>query len=382
MKPLIHQFEAGYYILTLLCCLLLFSCSSEQQEETEPVVRPVRYITMQTSGAGQSRSFSGTAVSGRESALSFKVSGTLQSLHVKVGDNVTTGDILAELDPADFQIDLNAAVASLKTAEADSQAAQTSVNTTRSNYSRIEKLYESDNVSLSEFEQASGEFDTAKANLQAAKSRITTAKTQFQAAKNQLNYTKLTAPFNGIVNAIAVEENEEITPGATVLSLSGFASLEVKVNLSDLYIAKVLKGMSTSVSFPSIPGAQFEGVVTEVPYATSDAPTYPVTISITSADPRLRPGMSAQVLFNFNEDGSKARLYLPPDATGEDSSGNFIFVIVASEDGLGTVKKRKVTLGPLTEQGFQVIDGLKEGELVATSGLQILLDGMAVKLMK
>lgn len=370
-------------LILLLSLLLLCSCSEEPiEQDTEPPIRPVRYITMEAGGLKQNRSFSGTAVSGKESSLSFKVSGTIQSLPVKVGDSVTKGTVLAALDPADFEVEYNAAVASLKTSEADAKAAKTAVNTTRSNYNRIEKLYESDNVSLSEFEQARGEFDTAKANLMAAQSRITTAQTQLQAAENQRHYTLLKAPFDGIVNTIAMEENEEITPGATVLTLSGFGNLEVKVNLSDLYISRVENGMKTLISFPSLPGSQFEGVVTEVPYAASEAPTYPVTIQIQTADAQLRPGMAAQVIFSFGQSDMQSKLILPPDAVGEDADGNFVFVIDPTQEGKGTARKQLVSLGTLTEKGFVVLEGISPGQFVATSGLQILLDGMEVKLLK
>lgn len=369
-------------------CLLflIFVCAGCQREQPvekkTDIVRPVRYTTVKSEDLGENRSFSGTAVAAKESTLSFRVAGTVSTIHVKVGDRVVGGTVLAELDTTDFEVDIDSSRAGLKTAEADSTSAQTSVFTNRSNYERIEKLYESDNVSLSEFEQARGDYETALAQFQAAKSRITTETSKLQAAKNQLAYTKLTAPFEGIVNKIAVEENEEISSGMAIISLSGLGDLEVNVDISDRYIASVVIGMVCTVTFPGVGDLSFQGIVSEVPYGIADSPTYPVTISLEKKNKDLRPGMATEVHFLFGEDNGDKGLYVPADGVGEDSSGNFVFIIDASERGRGVVNKRKVTRGALTERGFLIKDGLKEGDRIATSGLQILLDGMEVKLLK
>ena len=386
MKPQANKIPRRFFIfLCFISFFLLFGpfwtgCQKKKEAEPEKAVRPVRYAVLRAQGQEKSRAFSGTAVSAKQSALSFKVAGTMQTIHVKVGDKVSAGTLLAELDTTDLKVDLDAARASLKTAEADAKAAQTNVHTTRSNYTRIEKLYESDNVSLAEFEQARGDYNTANAQLQAANSQIKTQTSRVKAAENQLGYAKLTAPFEGVVNSVNVEENEEITPGEPIIALSGLGNLEVTVNLSDRYISSVSTGMKCSVSFPALRGTSFEGVVTEVPYAASDAPTYPATVSIQSKNEQLRPGMAAEVLFSFGETGES--LYLPPDGVGEDSEGNFVFVLEKSGEDTATAKRRKVKVGPLTEKGFALVEGLEEGDYIATSGLQILLDGMEVKLLK
>ncbi|MEE4240838.1 MAG: efflux RND transporter periplasmic adaptor subunit [Desulfopila sp.] len=370
----------GSAVVTLLL-LLLAGCSEEQKTEPDSLVRPVRYVTLEAGDQSKSRTFSGTAVSARQSSLSFKVAGTIQNIPVKIGDVVDKGTLLAELDETDLKVEVESAEANLRSVEADAQASLTAVNTTRSNYARIEKLYESDNVSLSEFEKARGDFETAQAQRKAANSQVATARTKLQAAKNQLSYTKLTAPFAGIINSIEVDENEEVAPGSAIMIISGFDKLEVKVNLSDLYISNIRRNMPCVVTFPSLPDIRVDGLVSEVPFAASDVPTYPVTISIEAADERLRPGMSANVTFNFSSSGEGNSIYLPVDAVGEDNEGNFVFILEATEKNIYLAKKRKVTLGPLSETGFEVEAGVSAGEKIATSGLQILLDGMQVTLL-
>lgn len=374
----------SFIILVIFFSFCLGGCPQEPTVATskKSPVRPVRYTILKAEQQGTKSTFSGTAVADRESSLSFKVSGTVQSINVKVGDKVHTGDLLAQLDKTDLKVDLDSTRAGLTEAKADAQSSQTTVYTSHSNYNRIQKLYENDNVSLSEFEQARGDYETAQARLQAAKSRITTEKSKLKAAENQLKYTGLSAPFDGIINDIVVEENEEIAPGASIFILSGLGNLEVNVNVSDNYISRIKKGMGCRITFPGLPDTPFEGRVTEVPYAATDAPTYPVTIAIQTKDERLRPGMAAEVNFHFDTPLKGENLYAPVDAVGEEGGDNFVFVIEITEDTKGVAKKRKVSLGALTEKGFLVKEGLASGERVATSGLQSLLDGMAVKLLK
>jgi RND family efflux transporter MFP subunit len=376
--------------LQLLICLLLpglflAGCQQEPPPETEAVVRPVRYIVLEKSGGAESHTFSGVAAAGKDSALSFKVSGTLQKIYVRVGDLVETDQLLAQLDDTDFKVDADGAVANLRSSEANAKGAETNVNTTRSNYARVERLYESGGVSLSEFERAKGDFKTAQAQLQAAYSQITTAQTSLAAAENQLAYTRLKAPFAGVINNIPLEENEVVPSGSQVMAISDLKSPEVKVNLSDLYISKVQPEMPVAIMFPALgKDAAFSGQVTEISYSATDSSTYPVTIRIANPSEALRPGMAASVTFRFSDSqgSDEARILLPSDAVGQDSNGNFVFVISPTDEHQGVVQRRTVQIGPLTPLGFTVEDGLKEGELVATSGLQVLLDEMPVKLMK
>ncbi len=362
--------------------LILSACSDEKPEVEEVVARPVRYVVLESEKSQFSRVFSGTAQSSKESALSFKVAGTIEEIAVKVGDPVQQGMILANLDEVDLQVDFKAALANLKTEEADVKAAETNVNTTRSNYNRIEKLYETDNVSLSEFEQARGDFETALAQQQASISQVTTAQSKLQAARNQLEYATLKAPFEGVVNSISVEENEEMSPGEAVLTISRIDNLEVVVNLSDLFISRVEKGMKTTVTFPTLVDATFTGEITEIPFATIDSPTYPVTISVDTKDSRLRPGMTAEILFAFDAVEKMDNLYLPVDAVGEDSQGRFVFLLEQGPKNAGIARKRHVVVGALSERGFLVKEGVSNGDLIATSGLQLLLDGMNVVLLQ
>lgn len=374
-----------YHCIVTIAMLVVFTGCSQAPApgaDTESSVRPVRYIRLKSESVDQSRIFSGTAKAGKEAVLSFKVPGTIKSIPVKVGDRISAGTLLAELDKTDLMVDLESARAGLKTSQADAKSAQATVNTTRSNYRRIQNLYENNNVSLSEFEQTRGNYETAVAQLQAANSRIKTERTKLEAARNQLQYTRLNAPFQGVISEVHVDENEEVSAGKAIMMLSGLGNLEVNVNVSDLYISRITKGMVCRITFPVLKGLAVKGRVAEVSYAAMGAPTYPVTIAIQEKDDRLRPGMAARVNFEFAPVETAGSLYIPADGVGSENGKNFVFVIKPDTGGgKGTIEKRSVTTGDLTENGFLVKSGLAPGEIVATSGLQLLMEGMAVKLL-
>ena len=371
-----------WIITTSIMGLWFFGCSQEPAQVATTPIRPVRSIVLATFEPTLQTTFSGVAVSGKESTLSFKVGGTVQNILVEVGQKVRQGDDLIKLDDTDLLVSYRSAVADLKNSEAGIKSAATNVNTSRSTYLRVEKLYESGSVPLSEFEQAKGNFETANANLQAAKAQRATARSQLQAAENQLDYTVIKAPFEGVVNRISIEENEVVGSGEPVLSLTDTDRSEINVGLSDRYIARMKKEMNASVVFPILPDRKFTGIVNEISYAAGDDATYPVTVLLNEPSKDIRPGMAADVTFLFSGNGhtAKQKLMVPVEAVGEDADGHFVFIVEEKENNQSVVHRRAVTLGPLTAEGFEVINGLRAGERVATSGLQVLLENMTVKL--
>ena len=260
--------------------------------------------------------------------------------------------------------------------------------TTLATYNRIEKLYENNSVPLSEYEQARANYQTAKsqheaalASYDAAKTQVTSTQKQTQSARNQVNYTRLTAPFSGVITAVQVEANELVGSGTPIAILSSENKPEVNVGIPENFISKIKKGQKASISFSVLPEQVFEGIVEEVSYAAGSSPTYPAILEIKKPSKEIRPGMAATVNFDFSKGDEKNYLVCPVKAVGEDEKGNFAFVLTKGGEHY-TVQRRSVIVGALLPGGFEIKEGLKDGELVATAGLRSLLDGMGVKLME
>jgi RND family efflux transporter MFP subunit len=321
-----------------------------------------------SSGGRQVRTFSGVAQAGVESKLSFKVAGTIKRLVVDVGDQIQAGQLIAELDAADFSLQAQEAEASLTQAQAQERNASAS-------YERVRDLYANRNASKQDLDQARSAYESAVATVETMDKRL-------ELARHRLEYTRLKAPVGGSIASCHVEINENVRAGQNIVLLTSGTDLEVKVGIPEVLIAGVEEGSAITVTFDALPSKEFSGTVTEVGItATEMATTYPVTVRLNSSDPDIRPGMAATVAFAFETEGSRERFIIPPVAVGEDREGRFLFVLIPTEPGFGEVHRRAVTVGELTGRGLEILEGLTDGERVVIAGVSRIQDGLKVKVL-
>jgi RND family efflux transporter MFP subunit len=319
-------------------------------------------------GHGKTRTFSGASKAAVEVNLSFKVGGTIQTVHVKIGDKVKKGAPIASVDKKDFQLRTEQARAAVSNAKVQMQTA-------KSAFERTSALYENNNVSLQDFERAKTTYESARAGLNSAERGL-------QLAQSQLSYTGLNAPMDGIVTRVNVEKNENVMPGQSVVELHSGRDIEVVIGVPESYISRMSNGDLVTVSFPAVKGKSFKGTVTEVSYAISaKSSTYPVCVVLDNPSKEIRPGMSADVTFAFNTADKKPRIVIPIGTVAEGTDGRFVYTVSPQKEGLGLVRKKKVVTGELVSGGLEILDGLRDGELVVTAGISKLSDSMTVKLL-
>ncbi|MBR9997334.1 MAG: efflux RND transporter periplasmic adaptor subunit [Cyclobacteriaceae bacterium] len=348
--------------------LLMSGCGG--REDTEEAIRPVFYQEIGKTSIRLTQSFSGVSQAGSEAKLSFRVGGTIEKLDVELGDTVRKGNLIARLDPADYRINYNKAILSLQNAEVQ-------LATAKSSFLRIEKLYANNNASLNDYEKAKAEYETAEA-------MVKTARSQVEAARNQLDYTTLRAPFDGIISGILAEENEMTSAGRPVVAFSSIDMIEVKTSVPENIIRQIKKGQKVRIQFIAIPEIFFQGKITEVSPGTQAASAYPVIIQLMETSAHLYPGMTGTVEFPLNRlgDHEGGSLVILPDAVSYDQQGEFVFVAEKSKiKDIYTVGKRRLALGALTSDGYEIIEGLNKGDIVITAGHQYLFEGRKVKLL-
>ena len=374
----------------------LFACK-EKSVETTKKIRPIKYVTVGQSAAHETHSFSGVAKAQNETHLSFKVAGTLSSVNVKLGDLVKRGQLIATIDPSDYNIQTNQAqsqkegsIANVQSAEANAKAAETQLINAQATYDRVAKLYENNSVSLSDYQNAKAGLDAAKAQYEAANSQVKAAESQVnsadqqvQATGNQVSYTRLASPMNGVVTAVHVESNEVVSSGRVVATISSMGRPEVELGVPEIFISKIKKGQSVNVHFSASPDKTFKGTVDQVAYASGSSPTYPVVIDLDESAEQVRPGMAANAVFTFNTKGTevKSKMIVPVEAVGKDNERNFVFVLNKKSEDVYVAQKTIIGIGKLMPNGFELISGLEGGEIVATAGLKSLMNGSEVKLL-
>ena len=351
----------------VVAALMAITACGNDPGIVEPPVRPVRTALVRSTANEQIRSFTGSTQAGAEIALSFKVPGTVMRLLVRVGDSVEAGQLIAELDPSDYELieDQAQAARGLRRAEQRNLAAQ---------YQRVRALYENNNASRTE-------LDSARARAESANSLLDASSKKLELATKQLSYTRLKAPVAGLVSEVRGDENENVVAGQTAVMLASGDLPEVRVSIPGLLISQVKRNDPVMVSLPTVEGPALPATVIEVGVtATLGRTTFPVTAELHEDHPAIRPGMAAAVEFRFAGDG-EGRLLVPTLAVGEDRKGRFVFVFETGADRVGVARRRAVEISTVSSEGIEILSGLREGERVITAGVRRILDGLQVRLL-
>ncbi|HVY54201.1 MAG TPA: efflux RND transporter periplasmic adaptor subunit [Thermodesulfobacteriota bacterium] len=337
---------------------IISSCGGDEKEEAPvQVIRPVKTITL-SGGQGTGRSFPGKVQGSQRVNLSFRVRGPLIEFPVNEGDEVKKGQLLARLDPRDYQIAYDEAYAQFVEAQAD--------------YKRYKDLYERNAVPLADLDVRRAKRDTAKAKLDYAKANI--------------DYTYLRAPFSGYVGAKFVENYQEVNSFDQILSLQDLSKVEIVIDLPENILASTKAGdvVGLYATFQSAPGEKFPLAIKEVS-AQADPRTQTYRATLIMDQPgiiRVLPGMTAQVHYegkaNTNSNGNYFVIPAIAVVTGD---GPDQYVWIVDQNDL-TVRKRKVRVGAVTGQkDIEILGGLKAGEMIAVTGIGQLQEGMQVTLL-
>ena len=350
-----------------LILLLFLSTCKENVIETQEILRPVKFSEVSFLGGEKTRKFSGTAKTEKIINLSFRSSGIITEFDLKLGQKVKKNELLGKLDNVSARLSYESSIESQ-----NSSASQ--MNTAKLNLNRIRSLFEKGSASLSDYEAAKNSYKTAVASFESSKRSVAIQ-------KDKIQYGYLYAPEDGVIASVSSEIDENISPGQLVGVLNAGSSIEIGLGLPESVINSVTKGMHVSVEFTAIENTKFNAVVTEVaPAINLNNSTYPITITVTENDERIKSGMAATIMFEFTDRNQRDKtLVVPANAVGEDANGRFVFVIKETGKTI-TVEKQKVTLGELTKNGFEVKSGIIAGQKIVTAGLQTLLNGQKVKL--
>jgi multidrug efflux system membrane fusion protein len=350
-----------FLIVTITGC-------KEKKVEPKAVARPVQYQQVEKQSGQRRLTFSGTVKAQFEKDLSFKVSGTVIERPVSVGDPVNTDQLLARLDPRDYRV-------AVREADAELSSAQAELRNAEANYERVIGLYENRNASKSE-------LDAARAGSESASAHVRVAQEKRKGARLQLSYTEIKSPKDCSIAETYVNENENVTAGQAIVQVNCGDCSEVTVSVPETVISHVKGGSQVKVTVDAFPDQTFPALITEVGVASGTAgTTYPVRVLLTGDCPKLRSGMAADVKFTFGKATAPEEIKVPFVSVGEDREGHFVFVLEKQGENQWIARRRSVTIGKTAQEGLTIIDGLKEGERIATAGVRRIQDGLEVKLL-
>ncbi|MCL6294017.1 efflux RND transporter periplasmic adaptor subunit [Jejuia spongiicola] len=352
--------------LCIIILLVVFSCA-EEKKTVEKFVRPVKYQEVSYLGGGKIRTFSGTAQTDKIIKLSFRNTGIITQYDIKLGQKVKKGQLLSKLDNVQSRLSYEQSLTDLNSAASQMNTAKLSLN-------RVRSLYEKGSSSLSDFEAAKNAYKTAQQSHESAKRGVSIQ-------QEQIRFGYLYAPEDGVIAAVNSEVDENVNPGDPVATLNAGRDMEITLGIPESVINGVKQDMVVDVDFSSLPNKKFKAKVTEIaPAVDANTSTYPVRVTIVNPSDEIKSGMAANITFDFGDSkNDKTILVVPANAVGEDSNGRFVFLVEEAGE-ITKVKKQQITIGDLTNEGFEIKSGLKAGQKIATAGLQTLLDGQEVRL--
>ncbi|MHA6730872.1 efflux RND transporter periplasmic adaptor subunit [Devosia sp. A369] len=305
----------------------------------------------------------GTLVPGRVSAVASQASGRVLSVAVRPGDTVKAGDILAEIDRATLELQLNQ-----QRATADATRAQ--LLSSQQQLERTQELARQGLASPSTLEQARSGTAALEANLVALESAV-------QGAEIALNNASVPAPFDGIISERSVEPGQTISAGTTLFTVVNLEEMEFQAAASVTSSALVAPGQAVAVSVTGLDGRVFDGTVTRVnPVALAGTRTVPIYVSLHNEDGLLRGGMFATGQITVAE--KPDAIAILATAIREDAEGHFVLKL-----DNGTLVRQAVEPGTTWDRGRLVeVTGLTPGEQVVAAALAELSAGQAYELIE
>lgn len=351
----------------MCAALLLTAVTAGCSRHEAPVnaARPVVVEAPQPLGAtGGVEAFPGSVHARVEADLSFRVPGKIAERKVDMGARVSRGTVLAVLDPEDAQLNLDAARAAVKAAEADAWLAQEEER-------RYTDLKARGHVGQSAVDSRVNTSKLAQARLQQARS-------QLNLSQNQSSYTKLTADGPGVVTQVMAETGNVVSAGQPVVRFAADGEREVHIDVPEGRVESFAKAAQIVVEMYSQPGKRYAGKVRELnPQANPGTRTHDARVTVVDADAAVQLGGTATVMVVDAGDGRTFRL--PSTALGViDKDQAAVWSVVAGADGASTVKRVPVQVVQYLDGVVIVAGALTAQDRLVTAGVHRLVEGMAV----
>ncbi len=341
--------------------LAVSGCSDEKKAETKEVVRPVKVVEIAEAGDTRALDYSGAVKARVEMNLGFRVAGKITDRRVNIGDRVKPGDLLAQIDPTDYQL-------AVKTAEANLAAAEKGVATADLANKRAQQLFDKSVTAKSQMEQAALSYDQAVSTRDAAASSV-------DQARNQVAYSELKADRSGIVTSISADTGAVVAAGTPVATVALDGEKEVQIAVPENDIAQFKPGKTVKASFWSDNKLLLDGKVREVSgSADAQSRTFSVRVSLPNDD-RVLLGMTATIEAAVGN--AETNVAIPLSALAEKDGKKIVWIV---DRNASTVHAREIKVADFTGAGVHVADGLKTGDLVVAAGTQFMAENLKVKL--
>lgn len=318
-----------------------------------------------------------------------QVGGQIKKLYVKLGDVVKAGDMIAEIDSATQQNNVDTKKAQLGIYEAKLNSAKVALEISKTKFKREQELFAKNATSKEEFENAKNTLAANEASLKEIEAQVAQAKISLNTAQIDLGYTKITAPKDGVVVSVQVEEGQTVNSNQTTPTIVNIADLSkvlLKMEIAEGDITKIKVGSKVEYSILSEPNRKFHASISSIDpglttlsngkYKTTSSSGATTSSSSSSAiyyyakaivdnpDGTLRIGMTTQNTVIL--DSAKDAVIVPSIAVKNEEGKSVVYVLKRDKNGLETAERREVQTGLIDSLKTQILSGVEEGEEVVT----------------
>ncbi len=333
------------YIIPLFAAAMVCSCGEKKDDKaaTANMVVDVKLATVTSESIPQTEVYTATVESDLKNNISPNMSYRIERILVDVGDQVSKGQLLVQLDASSLnQLKL----------QIDNQKVE---------FNRTSELYKVGGASKAE-------YDNAKMQIEVMESQYR------QMSQN----TQLYAPMSGVVTARNYD-NGDMYNGTPILTIEKTNPVKVVMNVSEVHYKSIKKGQSVSLTLDSYEGETFTGKITTVsPSIDIATHTFPVEVTINNPQQKVRPGMFARVTVNY---GNQTHVLVPDASLVKQIGAGDRYVYVYNEK-TQTVSYNKVMLGKHIGTKYEILSGVENGQQVVIAGQARLAEGKKVKVVK
>ena len=348
-------------LLIVLLPALLIGCSREE-EKVEPEIRPVRALKVERRDTGVPVTLTGRIAAEDEVSLAFRISGRMIKMDVNVGDRLTPGQVVAQLDSVNEQ---NA----LRTARANLTAAEGQLTQARNHFERQDTLLKQGWTTRVNHEQATQALQTAESQVEAAEAQLKTA-------QDLVGFTELKADAPGVVTAIGPRAGEVVQVGQMIARVARQDGRDAVFDVPAQLIRAAPSDPLIAVSLSDDPKVVAQGRVREVaPQANPVTRTFEVKVGLTNPPEAMRLGAT---VIGRMELSAVSVFEIPASALTRSNQQASVWIVDPKKN---TVAMRNVDVVRFDQNQVSVGYGLENGDIIVTAGVQALHPGQQVRLL-
>ena len=300
-----------------------------------------------------------------------QVSGQLKKIHVDIGDAVTKGELLAEIDPRVYQAQVEANEARIDSLKAQLNQQKAELTLAEQNLKRNQNLIAINAVSQQALQESESQAAVARAQVESITAQIQETESNLRGNRTNLGFTKIYAPMAGTITTMPAREGQTLNANQsapTILQIANLDTMTVRANVAEADVNRLKEGMAVYFTTLGNTERRWQGKVRQIlpsPQIVNDVVLYDVLIDVKNEGRHLMTGMTTQVFFIFGKAENAtiipAEALTRPVPSEDNEFGKAYRVSVATESGR---EQRVVRIGLQTRTQAEVKDGLKAGDRI------------------